>query len=273
MNIQTAHLLYYASLSGAVLCFWLATLNPYRLRRYGDSITSRLLPSDVRANLRHVADAWAGRARLTESQLQLMTLVGVTGSLVVGFLMYTLLGLSGLGLGALLALLAYAFPRQYFRRGFARPLLFTLEREALLLAGFMYRARIAGMSLQIAFQNFMAAYPETDTARLLQDAPTGAAYADALLALEFPTEEVENWISVMATLATIHEVGNPKQMLASLRERVAAREAQWLRTEIKAKAFKAPVVTVLLILPGLMAVLLGAIILEAVRSLGGGGLF
>lgn len=273
LTMPLIQITFYTATLGALACLALALANPYRIRWQTRRLLNRVLPAETQQELRQLTQAWGGQLRLSPTQLKLMSLAGLIAAVLAGILLTHLLGRLGFLLGGALAIVGYAAPAQRYRQGFSRVMLARLEREAPLLAGFMYRARgVAGLSVQVSFERFGEAYPATQTARLLQNAPLGTSFTDALLGLEFPADEVSNWLEVVNTLASVHEMGDAGHVLETLRDRIQAREAQYLRTLIKKKSFTAPALTVVLILPGLMAILLGSIILQAVRSLGGGSI-
>ena len=130
--------------------------------------------------------------------------------------------------------------------------------------------RMRDQAVQRSFEQFIDIYPEKQTVQLLQQVPDGLPYPDALLSLNMPTAELNNWLQVVQTLASISEFGNPESILREVRDRIRKREEQYLRMIIKRKAFAAPAATVVIMLPGLMCVLIGSVLLQAIRSLNGG---
>jgi hypothetical protein len=270
LDIATLHTLFYILTLTVVVGTLLLIVSPYRIQQ-GQHALSSILPADVRQEFATLNEAWGGKIKVTPTQQWLLSFLAVAASLVVGSLLAVIVDpLWGAILGLVVAVLAGIYPHQKFKGGFPQPLLYSLEREAPLLASFAYRTRgVAGLSVQVALQQFMEVYPDTQTARLLRQVPEGNAYAEELLRLGFPADEVPNWLNVIGTLVTVGELGNPKAVLARLRDQTRAKEVEFLRKLIKGKAFKAPALTVLIILPGLLAIMLGSIMLQAMQGLGG----
>jgi hypothetical protein len=247
-------------------------VSPYRIQQ-GQHALYSILPADMRQELTTLNEAWGGKIKVTRTQQWLLSIMAVMASLVGGSLLAVAIDLNwGVIFGLLVGVLAGIYPHQKFKGGFPQPLLYGLEREAALLASFMYRTRgVAGLSVQVALQQFSEVYQDTQTAELLRHIPEGNSYAEELLRLGFPAEEVPNWLNVISTLASVNELGNPKEVLGRLRDQTRAKEVEFLRKLIKGKAFKAPALTVLIILPGLLAIMLGSIMLQAMQGLGGVG--
>lgn len=262
--------LFYLSLVIVVLGTAVLTANPYRLRNSVEGIIDTLLPTDVRSDLMELTDAWAGKVKMKGSQITLLSFAGLFGGMLVGVLIFVFFApLYGILLGGAMALLLFYYPRNKFVKGIPKTVLFTLEREASLLAGFMYRARgVSGLSAQQSFNAFVEQYGDTVTADLIRRAPESVAITKALLSLDFPANEVPSWLEVITTMDGIHELGNPQEVLRQLRGRVQDREEQYMRALAKQKAFKAPVVTVLSLLLPLMSLILIPLLVMAAGALG-----
>ena len=163
------------------------------------------------------------------------------------------------------------YPRQRFEGGFPKNTVEALEREAPVFAAFMHRAiGITGLSVQMSFDQFLEVYPEKETAKLISRIPDGLSYPEAILGLGLPVTKVPNWIQVVQVISSISEFGEPEATLKEMRDRIRSREEQYLRMMIKRKAFAAPAATVVIMLPGLMCVLIGSVLLQAIRTLTGG---
>lgn len=209
---------------------------------------------------------------MTPFQLQIISLGGFILGILAGFAIKPLLGtLYAVIIAAILAILLWYFPKQRFIGGFPKKMINGLEREAPIFSSFMHRAiGITGLSVQSAFEQFMDIYGEKQTVRLLRQVPEGIPYPDALLGLSLPVNELNNWLQVVQTLSSISDFGNPESILKEVRDRIRKREEQYLRMIIKRKAFAAPAATVVIMLPGLMCVLIGSVLLQAIRTLTGG---
>lgn len=272
MTPSSMRIAFYFMLALASVAVLMAAANPYRLRKFLDNIVDRLLPEKVRQELLDLSDAWAGQSRMTQSQINLLSLAGLIGGGAVGVFVNSLLHSPAIATicGAFTGFLFAYYPRDKFQEGVPKSLMEALEREAPLLAGFMYRARgVSGLSVQQSFLYFMDMYGDTETASLVRAAPESVSMTKALLSLEFPSAVVPNWLEVISTLDGIQDLGKPDVVLKNLRDRIQDREEQYLRGIAKRKAFKAPVVTVLLLLLPLMGLLLVPIGVEAMRAVGG----
>lgn len=271
MSVEMLQFLFYLCALGAVVSLLLVVVSPYRLQQ-GQHSVSQILPANIRQELETLNAAWAGKIRITTTQQWLLSIMALIAAPIIGMVLNLILEPTwSISLTGLVAFLGVLYPHQKFRGGFPRTLLDSLEREAMLVAAFMYRARgVSGLSVQVSFQQFMEMYEDTETAALLRAIPEGNSYADELLLLKFPANEVANWLNVISTLATINDLGDPKMTLQKMRDQTRDKEVEYLKKIIKGKAFKAPAFTVLIILPGLMAIMLGSIILQAVQGLGGG---
>ncbi len=272
MPVATQNILAFGSLFLAAVCLVYAVSNPYRLRRVSREAISSIIPSSRREQLLTLTDAWAGRSRMSDFQLQVISLGGLIIGLLAGLALGTILGtLYGLLISAVLAVLLWYFPKQRFLRGFPKQMIQQLEREAPIISSFMHRAiGITGLSVQRSFEQFMEIYPEKQTVTLLRQIPEGIPYPDALLGLNLPVNELSNWLQLVQTLSSISDFGNPENILREVRDRIRKREEQYLRMIIKRKAFAAPAATVVIMLPGLMCVLIGSVLLQAIRTLTGG---
>lgn len=255
-------------LAGACLVFLLA--NPYRLRRVGRETVSSLLPSSRQQQILRIGDAWAGRARITQFQIKLLSYFGGLLGFVVGLALIPIIGqLYGILIALVVAGLFWYYPQQRFLGGFPKATIEQLEREAPVFAAFMHRAvGITGLSAQMAFQQFLDVYPERETAKMIANVPEGIAIPDFILGLGLPVANLPNWIQVIQVMASISEFGNPETVLKEVRDRIRKREEQYLRMMIKRKAFAAPAATVVIMLPGLMCVLMGSVLIQALQTLG-----
>lgn len=270
-NVHFVSWMFYLSVGGAFVAFLMFVSNPYKTRWRARRVVNSFIPQSVQDDLKQLTRNWGTTIRISHSQLRLLSIIGALLGALGGVLLIRLMG-TGMGvlIGGVLVLVGYVYPQQRYKHGFSRAMLSQLESEAALLAGIIYQARgIAGMSVQISMERFAQSYPDTQTAQLINGIPVGVSYTDALLGLNLPAEDVGNWLEVVTTISTVNEMGDPTETLRTLRDRVQARQVQQLKTLIKKKAFTAPAATVILILPGLMAILLGAIILQAVRALSG----
>ena len=265
-----ANLIAFAALilAGACLVFLLA--NPYRLRRVGRETVSSLLPSSRQQQILGIGDAWAGRARITQFQIKLLSYFGGLLGFVVGLALIPVVGqLYGILIALVVAGLFWYYPQQRFLGGFPKATIEQLEREAPIFAAFMHRAvGITGLSAQMAFQQFLDVYPERETAKMIANVPEGIAIPDFILGLGLPVANLPNWIQVIQVMASISEFGNPETVLKEVRDRIRKREEQYLRMMIKRKAFAAPAATVVIMLPGLMCVLMGSVLIQALQTLG-----
>ncbi len=267
---QTLFNLIYALTGLAILLVLLALSNPYRLRQSSLGLRDRFLSDEQQNEIAQIMRAWSGRQRLTSFQLNLMTIAGLTAGLIIAYLLWQLLDWRFALLGLVSGVLLGYYPHIRFEGGFPKSILLQLESEAPFLAATMHRTRgVSGMSLQESFKEYMRIRPHTATAQLLTDVPNSARYTDAVLALGLPSRKVTNWLQIMQLLHTVSELGDPEDALRKARDRVRSREEQKLRLLIKRKAFAAPAVTALILLPSLLILLLGAIILEAIKGLGG----
>ncbi|MCP4424880.1 MAG: hypothetical protein GY803_10335 [Chloroflexi bacterium] len=268
------NILFYASTVGALILILVSLANPHKVQWRAKRTLNSIMSQEAQDELRQLTQNWGGQWRISATQLRLLSIGGGLLGALLGVFLFKLLGEMGLVLGAGLILVGYAYPTRRYKHGFSRAMLDNLEREAPLLAGYMYRAKgVAGMSVQAGFEQFIASYPNTQTTRLIDDIPPSASFVDALLGLGLPADEVGNWLEVINTLSTINEIADQANTLKTLRDRLQTREYQRLRGIIKKKSNRAVIITVGLTLPGLFAVLLGAIVLQAVRSLSGSSLF
>jgi len=225
----------------------------------------------VQDEILSLGDAWAGKVKLSVNQVHLISIAGVLAgiSVGVGITIITSLPLGVLA-GSLLAGILWFYPRDKFVKGVPKKLLLTLEREAPLLSGFMYRARgVAGLSIQQAFVRFVEMYGDTETAAIVKRTPDSISTTKAILGLEFPSSFIPNWLEVISTMDSVHELGNPERVLADMRDNIQEREEQFLRALAKKKAFQAPIVTVLLLLLPLMGLILIPVIVQAAGAVGG----
>ncbi|MEM8856987.1 MAG: hypothetical protein AAGD96_01615 [Chloroflexota bacterium] len=271
-NGNLANVVALGSLILASLCLLFVSANPHRLRRVTNEQLTNLLPAKQQKEILTLADAWAGRSQVTPFQTKMIAygglLVGVTAGLAS-------IPLIGTGYGVLLATifggLLWYYPKQRFAGGFRKSTIEALEREAPVFAAFMHRAvGITGLSVQMAFEQFLEVYPEKETSKLISQIPEGIPYPDAILDLGLPVTQVPNWIQVIQVIGSISEFGDPESILKEMRDRIRKREEQYLRMMIKRKAFAAPAATVVIMLPGLMCVLIGSVLLQAIRTLTGG---
>lgn len=272
MDVQTANTLAYGSLLLAGIAILIVLANPYRLQRLTRETLGALLPTGLREEMLTLADAWAGRMRISKFQINLLSYgglcIGVLVSLVVAQLLSPLLALA---FGVVLSLLLFLLPRRRFENGFPKTLIEGLEREAPVVAAFMHRSvGITGLSVQISCEQFLEVYTDKYTSLLMSQVPDGLAYPDALLSLGLPSAQLNNWMQIMQVLASIGDFGDPEATLRDVRDRIRKREEQYLRMIIKRKAFAAPAATVVLMLPGLLCVLLGSIGIQAYIALVGG---
>lgn len=262
----------FGSLILAGFCLLFVLANPYRLRRISQEQMANLLPEKQQKQILTLGDAWAGRMQITPFQIKLLSYGGLIVGAAVGFLMRPLIGpgYSFLAMVILAGLLWY-YPRQRFAGGFPKTTIELLEREAPVFAAFMHRAiGITGLSVQMSFDQFIEVYPDKETAKLLSRIPDGLSYPEAVLGLGLPVTKVPNWIQVIQVISSISEFGEPEATLKEMRDRIRKREEQYLRMMIKRKSFAAPAATVAIMLPGLMCVLIGSVLLQAIRTLTGG---
>ena len=273
MDILSLQILFYGLVLLAVAGSLFLLVSPYRIKQGQQAAVSVILPDNIRQEMATLNEAWGGKVKITKTQVWLLSVVALLTSLAGGGLIAVFIDLTwGVILGLVLSVLMVLYPHQKFKGGFPQSLLYELEREAPLLASFMYRTRgVSGLSVQVALKQFVDIYPDTQTVALLRQVPEGSPYAEELLHLGFPAAEVPNWLNVISTLASISEMGSPRDVLLRLRDQTRAKEVEHLRKIVKGKAFKAPAFTVLIILPGLMAIMLGSIILQAVQGLSGTG--
>ena len=271
MSVLTTHALFYTLLVLATLLTLILLANPYRVRARTEHLVDSLLPEAMQREMMTLADAWRGQVKLTSAQVTMLSIAGA----VVGVFVGVLIGwLTEPGLGILLGLLAGGvlsyYPRDTFVGGFPKASLAELENEAALLASFMYQAiAMSRLTTQQAFARFAEMYADTQTAVLITQAPTTIAYTAALLDLDLPASRTANWLEVVETMAALIDLGNPGELLASLRSRMQTRQEQALRRLAKKKAFQAPIVTVLLLLLPLMGLILIPVIVQAAATLGG----
>jgi hypothetical protein len=273
MDVLSLQILFYGLALLVLAGSMFLLVSPYRIKQGQQAAVSVILPDNIRQEMATLNEAWGGRIKITKTQVWLLSMVALMTSLAGGSLIVMFVDpVWGAVLGLVLSVLMVLYPHQKFKGGFPQGLLYELEREAPLLAAFMYRTRgVSGLSVQVALKQFIDIYPDTQTALLLRQVPEGNPYAEELLHLGFPAAEVPNWLNVVSTLAGISEMGSPKEVLLRLRDQTRTKEVEFLRKIVKGKAFKAPALTVLIILPGLMAIMLGSIILQAVQGLSGTG--
>jgi len=272
MTVQTMNLLALGSIILAGLCLLYVLANPYRLQRVGEDTLNSLLSEARQTQLVSLGDAWAGRIRITPFQIAIMSYAGLILGIVIGLVLIPLLGaLYGILIAAVLGSILWYYPRQRFIRGFPKPTIDRLEREAPIFAAFMHRSiGITGLSVQASFSQFMEIHPLKETTKLLRQIPEGRPYPAELLALNLPSQELTNWLQVIQTVDSVSDFGDPEAILREVRDRIRSREEQYLRMIIKRKSFAAPATTVLLMLPALMCVLIGSVILQAMQALGEG---
>lgn len=260
------------SLILAAFCLLFVTANPHRLRRVTNEQLSNLLPAKQQKELLTLSDAWAGRSKITPFQTKMISYGGILVGATFGLLSIPLIGqVYGIIVALIFAGLLWYYPKQRFSGGFRKSTIEALEREAPVFAAFMHRAiGITGLSVQMAFDQFLEVYPEKETSKLLSQIPDGISYPDAILDMELPVTQVPNWIQIIQVIGSISEFGEPESILKEMRDRIRKREEQYLRMMIKRKAFAAPAATVVIMLPGLMCVLIGSVLLQAIRTLTGG---
>jgi len=261
------------SLVLTALCLLFVVANPYRVRRVSQEQLANFLPEKRQEQILALGDAWAGRVKISQFQIAILSYGGFVLGAGLSWFLRPLLGLVyTLLVMIILGGLLWYLPRQRFEGGFPKNVMDKLEREAPIFSAFMHRAiGITGLSVQMSFEQFLEVYPEKETSKLLGRIPEGIAYPDAVLSLGLPVTKIPNWIQVIQTVSSVGDFGDPEIILKDVRDRIRKREEQYLRMMIKRKAFAAPAATVIIMLPGLMCVLLGSILLQAVRTLGGGG--
>ena len=272
MTIQTMNILAFGSLILAALCLFYVSSNPYRVRRVSSDALNSLIPTTGRDQITSLGDAWAGRIRITEFQIKIITYAGLLFGIMLGLILIPIVDTTyGILIAAVLGGIFFYYPRQRFLRGFPKTTIEKLEREAPIFAAFMHRSiGITGLSVQMSFEQFIEIYPEKETTKLLQQIPEGQPFAEELLTLNLPSQELSNWLQIVQSIASISDFGDPETVLREVRDRIRSREEQYLRMIIKRKSFAAPATTVVLMLPALMCVLIGAVILQAMQALGGG---
>ncbi|MEM7799259.1 MAG: hypothetical protein AAF633_08725 [Chloroflexota bacterium] len=255
-------------LAGFSLVFVVA--NPYRLRRVGKSTVSSFIASNRQQQILTLGDAWAGRKRITPFQIKIVRYGGMILAAIAAIALMPLIGqLYALLAGLFIAGLMFYYPNQRFIDGFPKGTIEKLEREAPIFSAFMHRAvGITGLSVQMAFEQWIEVYPNRETTQLIKQVPDGISIPDAILGLGLPASQVPNWIQVIQVLGSISEFGDPESILKEIRDRIRKREEQHLRMMIKRKAFAAPAATVVIMLPGLMCVLIGSILIQALQALG-----
>lgn len=272
MPVQSSIFIALGSLFLAAVSLLYAMSNPYRLRRISRESLARFMPDSQRNQILTISDAWAGRQQITEFQIRVISLGGLVGGALAGLALIPIIGnLYGILAMLVLGVLLYILPKRRFIRGFPKATIEALEREAPVFSSFMHRAiGITGLSTQRAFEQFAEVYPDKQTVLMLNQIPEGIPIPDAILGLGLPTQELPNWLQIIQTLASIADFGNPEAILREVRDRIRKREEQYLRMMIKRKAFAAPAATVIIMLPGLLCVLLGSVMLQAMQTLGGG---
>lgn len=255
-------------LTGICLVFVLA--NPYRLRRVSQGAVTSFIPTNRQEQILGLGDAWAGRRRITPFQVKIIRYMGLIFGGIAGVAVVPLIGQTyAILAGLFVAGLLFYYPNQRFVDGFPKQTIEKLEREAPVFSAFMHRAvGITGLSVQMAFEQFMEVYPDRESAKLIRQVPDGISIPDALIGLGLPASKLPNWIQVIQVLGSINEFGDPESILKEIRDRIRKREEQYLRMMIKRKAFAAPAATVIIMLPGLMCVLGGAIGIQALQALG-----
>ncbi len=254
------------------LCLFFVTANPHKVRRVSREQFSNVVSSNRQDELASLGDAWAGRAKISAFQLKLISFGGLGLGLLLGVLTIPIVGnVYGILITGALAFGFWYIPNNRFSSGFRKTTMEKLEREAPVFSAFMHRAvGVTGLSVQMSFEQFMDVYPDKETSILLRQIPDGIPIADAVLSLELPVQQIPNWIQVIQVISSISEFGEPEAILKEMRDRIRKREEQYLRVMIKRKAFAAPAATVVIMLPGLMCVLIGSVLLQAVQTLTGG---
>ena len=254
------------------LCLFFVTANPHKVRRVSREQLSNVVSSGRQQELGSLGDAWAGRTRISPFQLKLISYGGLIFGIGLGLLTIPLFGVVyGILTTAVLGFMMWYFPNNRYSSGFRKTTIEKLEREAPVFAAFMHRAvGVTGLSVQMSFEQFMEVYPEKETSILLRGIPDGLPIADAVLSLDLPVQQLPNWIQVVQVISSISEFGEPEAILKEMRDRIRKREEQYLRVMIKRKAFAAPAATVVIMLPGLMCVLIGSVLLQAIQTLTGG---
>ena len=198
--------------------------------------------------------------------------MGLIVGVGIGLLTRPLVGnVYGILIAAVMGFMFWYYPNNRFAAGFRKTTIEMLEREAPVFSAFMHRAvGITGLSVQMSFEQFLEVYPEKETSKLIGQIPDGVPISEAILDLGLPVSKIPNWIQVIQVINSISEFGEPESILKEMRDRIRKREEQYLRMMIKRKAFAAPAATVVIMLPGLMCVLIGSVLLQAIRTLTGG---
>lgn len=254
------------------ICLFFITANPHKVRRVSREQLSNVVSSNRQQEILSIGDAWAGRAKITNFQLNMFSYGGMILGAGLGLITIPLLGTTyGILITVILGFALWYLPKNRFASGFRKTTVEKLEREAPVFSAFMHRAvGVTGLSVQMSFEQFMEVYPEKETSILLRQIPDGIPIADAVLSLGLPVQDLPNWIQVIQVISSISEFGEPEAILKEMRDRIRKREEQYLRVTIKRKAFAAPAATVVIMLPGLMCVLIGSVLLQAVQTLTGG---
>ncbi len=272
MDVQTMNLLAFGSLILTGLCLLYIVVNPYRIRRVGNEAINSLIDDSSREQLSSLGNAWAGRVRITNFQLQILAILGLIIGVCIGLALIPLVGTTnGIVIAAVLGGVFWYYPRQRFIKGFPKETIEKLEREAPIFSAFMHRSiGITGLSVQMSFEQFMDVFPEKETTKMIKQVPEGRPITEELLGLNLPSQELSNWLQIIQSINSISDFGDPEAVLREVRDRIRSREEQYLRMMIKRKSFAAPATTVILMLPALMCVLIGAVVLQASQALGVG---
>ena len=260
------------SLVLTAMCLFFLTANPHKVKRVSREQFSNLMPADKQREISSLSDAWSGRAKISSFQLKLISIMGLIVGVGIGLLTRPLVGnVYGVLIAAVMGFMFWYYPNNRFAAGFRKTTIEMLEREAPVFSAFMHRAvGITGLSVQMSFEQFLEVYPEKETSKLIGQIPDGVPISEAILDLGLPVSKIPNWIQVIQVINSISEFGEPESILKEMRDRIRKREEQYLRMMIKRKAFAAPAATVVIMLPGLMCVLIGSVLLQAIRTLTGG---
>jgi hypothetical protein len=272
LTVEHQQYLFWFAVTGAVIAVLALMQNPAKLRKQTKKSVSMFAPEDRRQEIATLLDALNGRVRITEFQINMLSILGAMAGVVLGGLVWLITAdpMVSAGFAVVTTLLMIYLPRQKFVKGYSRAMLEKLESEAPALIGSLQRSiGTAGLSVQVAFEQYCASYPDTTTTELIQAVPPNIGIADGLMSLELPSEEAPSWTNIIQTVANITEYGDPAKTLKSLRESVRLRAEQKVRREIKKKVFSAPATTVILMLPALMGVLLGGAVIQAMTTLSG----
>lgn len=257
----------------AAICLLFVTANPHKMRRVSREQFANIISSSRQKELLTLSDAWAGSSRISDFQLKLISYLGLILGVAFGLSLRSLLGtVYSVLIAGVLGFGLWYYANNRFVAGFRKTMIEALEREAPVFSAFMHRAiGVTGLSVQMSFEQFKEVYPDKETSKLISHVPDGLPIAEAVLDLGLPVQDIPNWIQVIQVISSISEFGEPESILKEMRNRIRKREEQYLRMMIKRKAFAAPAATVVIMLPGLMCVLIGSVLLQAIQTLTGGG--